>query len=164
LLAVTSAAVTVSLGQPRDAHSAEYGPIASLAAQLQRAKLPPRHATVWLRSSLGGVASPLSQAVKFLLRRRELRILQRGATARLGPWYELDHRAYRYVVYAYDRAGPRDRRARVIARTSMRESRPSFPGGATAKGTRIVTVSVAPAALPRRRCCAAALSRRRPSR
>lgn len=130
-LAVGSA---VAAGQPPDAHRPEYAPIASIASQLRAAKIP-RASTVWLRSSLGGVASPLSQSVKFLLRREGLRVLQYGATARLGPWYEIDHRRYDYTVYAYDRTVPHDRRARVIARVRMTESGRPRP----------IVVSLAPA-------------------
>jgi len=144
--AAIAVGVAVAAAQPPDAHSPEYGPIASIERQLERAKIP-HNSTVWLRSSLGGVASPLSQAVKFLLRREGLRVLQYGAIARLGPWYEIDHRRYDYSVYAYDRFPPHDKRARVIARVAMRE--PERLPAARPLGVpfrvRLVVVSLAPA-------------------
>lgn len=133
----------VAIAQPRDVHRSEYGPIASIESQLEAAKLP-HGSTVNLRSSLGGVASPLSQAIKFLLRRERLRILQHGAIARLGPWYELDHHPYQYVVYAYDRLAPRDPHARILARVSMREPVGHTPSGQGMGSLRTVTVSIAP--------------------
>ncbi|HEY7890987.1 MAG TPA: hypothetical protein VIC05_02135, partial [Solirubrobacteraceae bacterium] len=149
LLAVGAVALAVSLAQGHDAHSSEYAPITSLDEQLERSPLTPRHSTIWLRTTLGGVASPLSQAIKYLLRREDLRILQYGAMARLGPWYEIDHHRYSYVVYAYD-GKPPDAKARIIAQVSMSEARAPYPGAKTKPGTRTVTVSVAPAAPPRR--------------
>ena len=142
-LAVGSA---VAAGQPSDAHRPEYAPIASIASQLRAAKIP-RASTVWLRSSLGGVASPLSQSVKFLLRREGLRVLQYGATARLGPWYEIDHRRYDDTVYAYDRFPPHDKRARVIARVTMGqpEGLPAARPLGVPFRVRPVVVSLAPA-------------------
>lgn len=119
-IAVLTVGVLVAAAQPRDAHRAEYGPIASIEHQLNAAHIP-KAGAVWLQSSLSGVASPLSQAVKFLLRREGLRVLQYGATARLGPWYEIDHRPYKRIVYAYDRHRPRDPRARIIAQATMSE-------------------------------------------
>jgi hypothetical protein len=144
LCAAALIAGSVAFAQPRDAHRSEYGPIASIESQLERAKLP-HDVSVNLRSSLGGVAAPLSQAIKFLLRRERLRILQYGAIARLGPWYELDHHPYNYVVYAYDSRTPPDPHARVIARTTMREPKGSTPSGPGLGGVRTVTVSIAPA-------------------
>jgi hypothetical protein len=119
--ALATVALSISVGQAGDAHRAEYGPIASIASQLDGSRLP-RGGTVALRSALGGAASPLSQAIKFLLRKRGLRVLQKGATARLGPWYELDHRRYDYVVYAYDGRRPRDPAATVLARARLPET------------------------------------------
>jgi hypothetical protein len=110
--------LAISIGQPGDAHRAEYGPIASLASQLERSAAP-WHGTVWLRTRLGGPAAPLAQAIKFLLRRRGLHVLQQGATARLGPWYELDRRRYDAVVYAYDTRRAPDRRAAPLARARL---------------------------------------------
>lgn len=144
LCASVAIAVSVAIAQPGDAHRSEYGPIASIESQLEAAKLP-HGATINLRASLGGVAAPLDQAIKFLLRREGLRILQYGAIARLGPWYELDHHPYQYIVYAYDSRTSPDRRARVIASASMREPKGHTPSGAGLGGVRTITVSIAPA-------------------
>lgn len=132
----------VAAAQPRDIHRPEYEPIAAIETQLEAAKLP-HGATINLHASLGGVAAPLDQAIKFLLRRENLRILQYGAIARLGPWYELDHHPYQYVVYVYDTHTPPDRRARVIARTTMREPKGHTPSGTGLGGVRTVTVAIA---------------------
>lgn len=115
---LAAVALAVSLSQAGDAHRAEYGTIATIAGQLDRSDLP-RQGTVLLRSSLTGAASPLSQAIKFLLRRRGLRVLQQGAIARLGPWYELDHHRYNEVVYAYDGERAPDPAATVLARARL---------------------------------------------
>jgi hypothetical protein len=145
LCAALLIAGSVAIVQPRDAHRSEYGPIASIESQLEAAKLP-HGATINLHASLGGVAAPLDQAIKFLLRRERLRILQYGAIARLGPWYELDHHPYQYVVYAYDLVAPHDPHTRIIARVSMREPRGFTPSGPGLGGLRTVTVAISPAA------------------
>ncbi len=149
ICAAVPIAGSVAIAQPRDAHRAEYGPIASIESQLEGAKLP-HGATINLRASLGGVAAPLDQAIKFLLRRERLRILQYGAIARLGPWYELDHNPYRYVVYAYDRLASHDPHARIVAHVAMREPRGFTPSGQGLGGIRTVTVSIAPVVNPKR--------------
>jgi hypothetical protein len=132
-IGVLAVASSISVGQTGDAHRAEYGPIASIASQLDRARLPGPGATVLLRASLGGATSPLSQAIKFLLRRHGMRILQRGARARLGGWYEPDHRRYDRVVYAYDGKRAPDRRASLLARAAV--------GGQRAREIVTVTIS-----------------------
>jgi hypothetical protein len=137
-LGAGGAGAAVAAAEQSDAHSNEYGPLRTIFARLDATV--PRGRTVWTRGSSGITAIPFEPAIKFALRRRGIRVLGHGSSARLGSWYELDHRHYDYVIYDYAGGKPRYRLPGVIAQVPLTDRR----------GRHTLTVTMS-AARPRRK-------------
>jgi hypothetical protein len=83
-------------GKP-DSHVYEYAPVNAIAARLDQ--LIPRGQTINYRfGPLDVGTQPMEPAVRFMLVRHGDRVLARGSFARLGPYYELYHRRYQWIV------------------------------------------------------------------
>jgi len=92
LAAVAAAGTAVAAGEKPDQHVALYGPLARIAARLDRTIQP--GSTVRLEGTLDSATLPFKPAVRFFLARRGVRALSRGAYLRNGGWYELYRRPY----------------------------------------------------------------------
>jgi hypothetical protein len=112
LLATAAVAVAVAASGRRDEHVAVYRPTATLAARLDRV-IAPGH-TVNLVANLGYSTTVMKPALRYLLARHGVRALGRGSKVRIGDWYELDDRAFQYVVYLDDGTRTPARGARFI--------------------------------------------------
>jgi hypothetical protein len=94
-IAATGAAVAAT--QQRDSHANQYRPIAAIAARLDQ--VVPAGQTV--RLSLGPSdlsTQPIEPAVRYYLVRHGDRVLANGSHQRLGSYYELAGRPYRWFV------------------------------------------------------------------
>jgi hypothetical protein len=98
----------------------------------------PAGRTVMLVGNLGNATSRFKQAARFALVRRGIRPLSRGASFRLGAWYEPDHHHYDCIVYVDDGIASPARQAVAIARVSFSNS----------TGSHAVTVWVSRAGCP----------------
>jgi hypothetical protein len=107
-------ASAVAATERRDEHATLYRATAALAAHLDRAI--PSGRTVELVGSLSIATLPIRPALRYFLVRHGVRPLARGSELRLGDWYELHNRPYRYVVYVEDGIKPPKRRARLVDR------------------------------------------------
>jgi hypothetical protein len=119
IAAVSVAGGAVGAGAKTDQHLALYAPIAKLDAALQRAI--PSNQTVRLEGAPGGATLPLKAAIRFVLVRRDIRVLATGSLARNGNWYELHDRPYNMTLYVSDRTRPPVKRVSLVARVSFRE-------------------------------------------
>jgi hypothetical protein len=120
IAAVSVAGGAVGAGAKTDQHLALYAPIAKLDAALQRA-IPP-HQTVRLEGGLDGATLPLKAAIRFVLVRRDIRVLATGSLARNGDWYELQDRPYNMTLYVSDRTRPPLKHVSLVARVAFREA------------------------------------------
>jgi hypothetical protein len=118
--AVSVAGGAVSAGAKTDQHLALYAPIAKLDAALQRAI--PSNQTVRLEGGLDGATLPLKAAIRFVLVRRDIRVLATGSLARNGDWYELHDRPYNMTLYVSDHTRPPGKHVSLVARVSFREA------------------------------------------
>jgi hypothetical protein len=119
-LAACAAAVAVwfgTTGQQPDEHIFEFPAVHQLNAGLAAV---PRGSVVNLAARLDGIVTPLRPELTYALRRRGVRALGEGAYLRLGRWYELLGRRYRYVLWLYDRSPPKIPGGRVIATARLR--------------------------------------------
>jgi hypothetical protein len=121
-----------------DEHVALYRPIASLAARLDRRIAPGR--TVFLQGSLDVSPMPVRAALRYFLTRHGDRVLGRGATVRLGSWYELDHRHYDASLHVADVRRPPAKHLRLAAEATYRDG----------WGPHVVTVWLGPGRTNRR--------------
>lgn len=116
--AATGTAVAATEGQ--DYHLWEYRPLGAMFAGLNRGI--PTGRTVLLVGSLGNTTFRFKQAARFALVRRGIRPLSRGASFRLGAWYEPDHHHYDCIVYVNDGIASPARHAVVVTRVSFSDS------------------------------------------
>lgn len=126
-------ASAVAHTEKHDEHATLYRATATLAAHLNRAI--PRGSTVELVGSLNIATLPIRPALRYFLVRHGVRPLARGSTLRLGDWYELHNRPYRYVVYVEDGVKPPARRVRLVERVRFRDG----------WGAQVVSLWVSPA-------------------
>ena len=91
----------VAAGEEPDQHVALYRPIAAIGERLDTAIRP--GTVVRLDGRLDVRTQPFKAAVRFELAGRGIRVLSRGAAARNGDWYELDHRRYDVILTLTDR-------------------------------------------------------------
>jgi hypothetical protein len=125
LLMLVVAGVVITASQKADAHSPFYRPTRSLAAQLNRAI--PAGRTVWLVQRGWSGLTVIKPAVRYTLRRHDVRALAPGSAIRFGSWYELLHRHHdaRLALVADAPHG----RGLIVARSEMTGS----------KGRRVIT-------------------------
>ncbi len=130
-------ATAVAAAQRPDEHLAEYRPLGTLFASLNRAI--PTGRTVRLIGSLDNTTFRFKMAARYALVRRGIHPLSPGTDARLGSWYQLRHRRYDCTVYVEDgRAGP-DRGAVPVGDFRYRSRALSVwvaPGGCPARTNR----------------------------
>jgi hypothetical protein len=100
LVAAAIAGTTVAATEVPDQHAPLYRPIAAIGARLDAAI--PVDRTVRLDGKLDVATQPFKAAVRFQLARRGIRVLSKGAGARNGAWYELDHHPYGTVLTLTD--------------------------------------------------------------
>ena len=111
---VAEAGAAVAGTEKPDSHVNQYRPISYIVARLIAAV--PAHTTV--RFSLGAnnvSTQPMEPAIRFGLVRHGDLVLSQGAYYRLGYYYELEHKPYRWYVYIAD--GRRSRRHMVRVAT-----------------------------------------------
>jgi len=110
--------VAVAATQRRDSHIYEYSPTRVLAAAIER--VVPSGTTVDYHT-LGGLplgTQPIEPAIRFFLVRHGDRVLAPGSFPRLGAYYELYDRPYRWEVLLVN--GPkRIRRMTLVARVRV---------------------------------------------
>lgn len=116
--AATGVAVA-STGKP-DEHVATYRATTALERGLDRALA--RGRTVNLVSNLGYSTMVIKPAIRYLLARHGVRALGIGARARIGDWYELDHRGFDDFVYLTDGSRAPSSGARMVARAEVRDA------------------------------------------
>jgi hypothetical protein len=116
LVALAGGAIAASRGP--DAHAPFYRPVRDVEARLTATV--PRGRTVLLVQR-GSVVVPVEPAVRYSLRRRNVRALGRGAV-RPGAWYALDNRRYGEVVSLYADSAPPVPSARVVGRFDLTNS------------------------------------------
>jgi hypothetical protein len=95
-----------------DQHAPLYRPIAAIGARLDGAIR--RGETVRLNGTLDVATQPFKAAVRYEIARHGIRVLSKGATARNGAWYELDHRPYETVITLTDRPRRPSRAALLV--------------------------------------------------
>jgi len=167
--AVALAGAGVAAAERPDEHLAEYRPLGTVFASLDR-RIPSGR-TVLLLGSLGNATFRFKMAARFAMVRRGIRPLSPGTDTRLGSWYELDHHRYDCTVYVKDGKAAPMPAASLIASVTYKGSYPvsvwMSPGGCPATGSttpsaRFVLISPARAsvsAVPGR--CPARRGRRR---
>jgi hypothetical protein len=133
--AVAATGTAVAANEGPDDHLWEYRPLGAMFAGLNSI---PAGRTVMLVGNLGNATSRFKQAARFALVRRGIRPLSRGASFRLGAWYEPDHHHYDCIVYVDDGIASPARQAVAIARVSFSNS----------TGSHAVTVWVSRARCP----------------
>jgi hypothetical protein len=111
--AVAGVGTAVAASERADSHVHQYRPIAAIVARLD--EVIPSHATVRLSLVSQTVSTqPIEPAVRFGLVRHGDRVLSVGAFVRLGDYYELLDKRYRWYVVIGDGRRRRKNMARVI--------------------------------------------------
>jgi hypothetical protein len=111
--AVAAIATAVAATERADSHVHQYRPIAAIVARLD--SVIPSHTTVRFRLVAADVSTqPIEPAVRFALVRHGDLVLSVGAFVRLGDYYELLKKPYRWYVVIGDGEGPRQHMTRVI--------------------------------------------------
>jgi len=111
--AIAEVGTAVAATERVDSHVHQYRPIAAIVARLDQ--VIPAHTTV--RFSLGAQnvsTQPMEPAVRFGLVRHGDLVLSNGAVVRLGTYYELLKKPYRWYVLIGDGTRSRRHMARVI--------------------------------------------------
>jgi hypothetical protein len=88
----------VANAERRDSHVREYAPTTKIGRALVAA-LPPRRAIDYELGPLDLATQPIEPAIRFWLVKHGDRPLANGSLPRLGPFYQLDHRHYTWIVY-----------------------------------------------------------------
>ena len=89
-----------------DSHIYEYAPISAMARGIER--LVPRGQAIYFHlGPLDLGTQPMEPPLRFLLVRRGDRVLAPDSYPRLGSYYTLGHRSYRWIVYVGDGRRPR---------------------------------------------------------
>jgi hypothetical protein len=121
LAAVAAAGGVAAAAEKRDAHEHDYRPARTLVARLNRVLRGGE--TVWLVQR-GFVLVPIEPAVRYALRRRDVRTLGHLASLRVGAWYELDHRRYSRIVSIWSNGNaPPVRPQTIVARVRLVDRR-----------------------------------------
>jgi hypothetical protein len=135
--AVAIAAAAVASSERSDYHLAEYRPLRTLYAALDRGI--PTGRTVRLPNALGDATFRFKMAARYALVRRGIRPLSPGTDVRLGSWYELHKHPYDCTVYVEDGSARPPGRAALLARVVLRDGARNYP----------VTAWVSPVRCPR---------------
>jgi hypothetical protein len=135
--AVALAGSGVAAAERPDEHLAEYRPLGTVFASLDR-RIPSGR-TVVLLGSLGNATFRFKMAARFAMVRRGIRPLSPGTDTRLGSWYELDHHRYDCTVYVKDGKAALIPAAALIASVTYKGGYPvsvwMSPGGCPASGS-----------------------------
>lgn len=135
--AVALAGSGVAAAERPDEHLAEYRPLGTVFASLDR-RIPSGR-TVVLLGSLGNATFRFKMAARFAMVRRGIRPLSPGTDTRLGSWYELDHHRYDCTVYVKDGKAAPIPAAALIASVTYKGGYPvsvwMSPGGCPASGS-----------------------------
>ena len=102
----------------RDSHVYEYGPTRVLAAAIERAIPSGTTVDYHTLGTLPPGTQPIEPALRFFLVRHGDRVLAVGSYPRLGAYYELYHRAYRWKVLLVN-GDRRIRRMTLVARVHV---------------------------------------------
>ena len=116
--ATVGAGGAVAATAHRDSHAYEYHPTRVLAAAIDR--VVPSGTTIdyHTASTLPLGTQPIEPALRFFLVRHGDRVLARGSLTRLGAYYELYHRPYRWAVLLVN-GDRRVRRMTLVARVHV---------------------------------------------
>jgi hypothetical protein len=94
---IAATGVAVAATQQPDSHANQYRPIAAIAARLDQ--VVPAGQTVRLTLGSSDISTqPIEPAVRYSLVRHGDRVLANGSHQRLGYYYELERRPYRWFV------------------------------------------------------------------
>ena len=104
-----------------DSHAREYVPTAVVGRALVAA-LPPGQSIDYELGALDLATQPIEPAIRFWLVKHGDRPLADGSLTRLGPYYELDHRRYSWIVYLGDGTKPQ-RGLRLVVRVRFDDHR-----------------------------------------
>jgi hypothetical protein len=111
-IVVTGAAVAAT--QKPDSHASQYRPITAIAARLDQ--VVPAGQTVRLSLGASDISTqPIEPAVRYFLVRHGDLVLANGSHQRLGYYYELERRPYRWLVVIAN--GSRHRKHMMLAIT-----------------------------------------------
>jgi hypothetical protein len=135
LIGVTTTALVARASaatESPDEHVALYGPIAALAADVDR-RIAPRR-SVLLAGRLDVSPMPVKPALRYFLVRHGDRVLGPDSYLRLGSWYELGHRPYDASVYVADVPRPPARHLALAGEARYRDG----------WGAHVVTVWIGP--------------------
>jgi hypothetical protein len=114
LAGVAAAGNAVAATEKRDSHLNQYHPIATLVAALDR--IIPSGESVRFKLGANDVSTqPIEPGVRFGLVRHGDLVLSQGAHQRLGYYYELRNKPYRWFVYIAN--GKRQRKHMLLAVT-----------------------------------------------
>jgi hypothetical protein len=123
--AAALAGTAVAATEKPDYHLAEYRPLGTMFAGLNRGIPPGR--TVLLVGTLGNATMRFRMAARYALVRHGIRPLSPGAFFRLGTWYELDHHRYDCVVYVNDGSVRPGKGAAMISRVILHDNSGAHP-------------------------------------
>lgn len=120
-----------------DSHVREYKPTTTIGRALVAA-LPQRRALDYELGPLDLATQPIEPAIRFWLVKHGDRPLADGSLPRLGPYYQLDHRHYTWIVYLGNGTA-RHPRLRLVARVHFHdqwgaETLSAWVGRARARG------------------------------
>jgi len=111
--ATVATAATVAAKQEPDSHVNQYHPIAAIVARLDQ--IVPAGQNVRVELGATNVSTlPIEPAVRFGLVRHGDLVLSRGAHQRLGYYYELENKPYRWFVFIADGMRSRNHMLRAI--------------------------------------------------
>ena len=111
--ATVATAAAVAAKQKPDSHVNQYHPIAEIVARLDR--IVPAGQSVRVALGASNVSTlPIEPAVRFGLVRHGDLVLSQGAHQRLGYYYELENKPYRWFVYIADGMRHRKHMLRAI--------------------------------------------------
>lgn len=118
--ATVGAGAAVAGTAHRDSHLYEYGPTRVLAAAIERAVPGATTVDYHTLGTLPPGTQPIEPALRFFLVRHGDRVLATGSYRRLGAYYELYHRPYRWEVLLVN--GRQARRGMtLVARVHVRD-------------------------------------------
>jgi hypothetical protein len=102
-----------------DSHVREYAPTTTIGRALVAA-LPSRRSIDYELGPLDLATQPIEPAIRFWLVKHGDRPLANGSLPRLGPYYQLYHRHYTWIVYLGNGTA-RHRRLRLVARVHFHD-------------------------------------------
>ena len=116
--ATAGVGVAVAATAHRDSHLYEYGPTRAVAAAIERAVPSGTTIDYHTLGTLPPGTQPIEPALRFFLVRHGDRVLAAGSFRRLGAYYALDHRPYRWEVLLVN-GGQRRRGMTLVARVKV---------------------------------------------